>query len=88
VGVDKDVRNDYFTFMNYNNILFEDTDDMFDDSKWDYLDDDFANAPTVEKIGRSRDPVGSLTDHRRSVAPNRNGAYNRRDRSHKEMWGN
>lgn len=46
-------------------------------SKWDYLDEEFENMESFMPIRKSMDPEGSLTDHRRQVSPNRNGAHKR-----------
>ncbi len=54
-------------------------------SKWDYLDDEFEDCDRVEKIQKSMKPEGSLTDHRRSVEPNRNGAHKRARRLARKM---
>jgi hypothetical protein len=37
----------------------------------------YDNLPTYEKVQRNSDPQGSLTEHRRGVTPNRNGAHKR-----------
>lgn len=44
---------------------------------YDELDEQYANLPTRENVRRSTDPVGSLTDNRRKVKPNRDGAHKR-----------
>jgi|LauGreDrversion4_2_1035121.scaffolds.fasta_scaffold25385_5 hypothetical protein len=44
---------------------------------YDDLDDMYDNLPTYEKVQRNSDPQGSLTEHRRGVTPNRNGAHKR-----------
>jgi hypothetical protein len=45
---------------------------------YDDLDEMYANLPTRENVRKSTDPVGSLTDNRRKVLPNLNGAKNRK----------
>ena len=44
---------------------------------YDDLDEMYGNAPTKQSIRPSTDPVGSLTDNRRKVKPNRDGAHKR-----------
>lgn len=46
-------------------------------NEWDYLDDEYENFSRFEKIQCSMSPEGSLTDNRRFVTPNRNGAHKR-----------
>ena len=46
-------------------------------SKWEYLDDEYETEPSFTPIRKNMLPEGSLTDHRRMVTPNRNGAYKR-----------
>jgi len=50
---------------------------------YDELDDMYDNAPTRETIRKSTNPVGSLTDNRRKVKPNRDGAHKR---AHLQEW--
>ena len=44
---------------------------------YDLLDEQYENIPTKQTIRPSSDPVGSLTDNRRKVKPNRDGAHKR-----------
>ena len=44
---------------------------------YDDLDEMFGNVPTKQSIRPSSKPVGSLTDNRRKVKPNRDGAQRR-----------
>ena len=44
---------------------------------YDDLDELYENLPTKQTIRPSSDPVGSLTDNRRKVKPNRDGAHKR-----------
>lgn len=44
---------------------------------YDELDEQYGNLPTREVVRKSSDPVGSLTDNRRKVKPNRDGAHKR-----------
>jgi hypothetical protein len=44
---------------------------------YDTLDDMYDNLPNRETIRPSTEPVGSLTDNRRKVKPNRDGAHKR-----------
>jgi len=44
---------------------------------YDDLDEMFGNVPTKQSIRPSSKPVGSLTDNRRKVKPNRDGAHKR-----------
>jgi hypothetical protein len=44
---------------------------------YDELDEMFDALPTREVIRKSTDPVGSLTDNRRKVKPNRDGSHKR-----------
>lgn len=44
---------------------------------YDLLDEQYENAPTKQSLRPSADPVGSLTDNRRKVKPNRDGAHKR-----------
>ena len=44
---------------------------------YDELDDIYDTLPSRETIRSSTDPVGSLTDNRRKVKPNRDGAHKR-----------
>ena len=44
---------------------------------YDELDDMYDTLPSREVIRKSADPVGSLTDNRRKVKPNRDGAHKR-----------
>ena len=41
------------------------------------LDELYENVPTKQTIRPSSDPVGSLTDNRRKVKPNRDGSHKR-----------
>jgi len=52
---------------------------------YDDLDDMYDNLPTYEKVQRNSDPQGSLTDHRRVVIPNRNGAHKRNIEMQRKM---
>ena len=42
------------------------------DNKYEYLEAQYDDLPKNEKIQRSMDPEGSMTDHRRRVEPQRN----------------
>ena len=55
---------------------------------YDELDEMFDALPSREVIRKSTDPVGSLTDNRRKVKPNRDGAHKRVnfDRDRKLNW--
>ena len=44
---------------------------------YDILDELYGNTPTKQSIRPSTKPVGSLTDNRRKVKPNRDGARKR-----------
>lgn len=44
---------------------------------YDELDDLYDNYPSHDPMRRSTDPQGSLTDNRRKVKPNRDGAHKR-----------
>jgi hypothetical protein len=44
---------------------------------YDDLDEMYDTMPKYEKVQRSMEPVGSLTDNRRKVKPNRDGAHKR-----------
>ena len=44
---------------------------------YDELDEMYEMTPTREVMRKSTDPVGSLTDNRRKVKPNRDGAHKR-----------
>lgn len=44
---------------------------------YDLLDEMYENVPTMQTIRPSANPVGSLTDNRRKVKPNRDGAHKR-----------
>ena len=44
---------------------------------YDELDEMYEQTPTREVMRKSTDPVGSLTDNRRKVKPNRDGAHKR-----------
>jgi len=44
---------------------------------YDELDEMYEAAPTRGTMRKSTDPVGSLTDNRRKVKPNRDGAHKR-----------
>lgn len=44
---------------------------------YDLLDEQYENIPTKQTIRPSSDPVGSLTDNRRKVKPNRDGSHKR-----------
>jgi hypothetical protein len=44
---------------------------------YDELDEMYDTLPTRENVRKSSDPVGSLTDNRRKVKPNRDGAHKR-----------
>ena len=44
---------------------------------YDELDEMYDMTPTREVMRKSTDPVGSLTDNRRKVKPNRDGAHKR-----------
>jgi hypothetical protein len=44
---------------------------------YEELDDIYDTLPSREVIRKSADPVGSLTDNRRKVKPNRDGAHKR-----------
>ena len=50
---------------------------------YEFLDEMYDNAPTRETIRKSTNPVGSLTDNRRKVKPNRDGAHKR---LHLQEW--
>ena len=50
---------------------------------YDELDDLYDTMPIREVIRKSTDPVGSLTDNRRKVKPNRDGAHKR---LHLQEW--
>jgi hypothetical protein len=50
---------------------------------YDLLDEQYENIPTKQTIRPSSDPVGSLTDNRRKVKPNRDGAHKR---AHLQEW--
>lgn len=54
---------------------------------YDLLDEEYGTLPVREKVQRNMNPEGSLTDNRRKVAPNRNGAY-KRLRQFKEQMRN
>lgn len=41
------------------------------------LEESYDNLPMREKFQKSMKPVGSLTDNRRKVKPNRDGAHKR-----------
>ncbi len=45
--------------------------------------DELDTLPRHETIRKSTDPVGSLTDNRRKVKPNRDGAHKR---AHLQEW--
>lgn len=45
--------------------------------KWDYLDEEYEDYVSFERIGKNTDPEGSLTDNLRIVERNRNGAHKR-----------
>lgn len=51
----------------------------------DELDEDFEEFSNFEPIHKSRDPEGSLTDHLRTVEPNRNGAHKRNRNAQRTM---
>jgi len=57
---------------------------------YDLLDEQYENAPTKQSLRPSADPVGSLTDNRRKVLPNLNGAKKRKyatvGRNRKREW--
>ena len=44
---------------------------------YDELEEMYDMTPTREVMRKSTDPVGSLTDNRRKVKPNRDGAHKR-----------
>jgi len=44
---------------------------------YEELDEMYDMTPTREVMRKSTDPVGSLTDNRRKVKPNRDGAHKR-----------
>lgn len=44
---------------------------------YDELDEMYEQTPTREVMRKSTGPVGSLTDNRRKVKPNRDGAHKR-----------
>jgi hypothetical protein len=44
---------------------------------YDVLDDTYEALPRSVKVQKSMKPEGSLTDHRRQVKPNRDGAHKR-----------
>lgn len=44
---------------------------------YDLLDEMYDALPTREKVQKSTNPVGSLTDNLRKVKPNRDGAHKR-----------
>jgi len=44
---------------------------------FDYLDEMYESAPTRGLMRKSTEPVGSLTDNRRKVKPQRDGAHKR-----------
>ena len=44
---------------------------------YDILDELYGNTPTKQSIRPSTKPVGSLTDNRRKVKPNRDGVRKR-----------
>lgn len=44
---------------------------------YDTLDEMYENVPTKQSVRPSTDPVGSLTDNRRKVKPNRDGSHKR-----------
>jgi hypothetical protein len=44
---------------------------------YEFFEDEWDELPAREKIQRSMKPEGSLTDHRRTVKANRDGAYKR-----------
>lgn len=46
-------------------------------TKWDYLDDEYANYESFQPIRKNGDPEGSVTDHLRFTEPRRNGAHKR-----------
>jgi hypothetical protein len=50
---------------------------------YDELDEMYDSLPTKQTIRPSSDPVGSLTDNRRKVKPNRDGAHKR---AHLAEW--
>jgi len=52
----------------------------------EYYEDEYGTLPTREKVQKSMKPVGSLTDNRRKVKPNRDGAHKRLHLSRYE-WG-
>lgn len=47
------------------------------DHDYDELEDMYGDLPKQEKFAPSSKPVGSLTDNRRKVKPNRDGAHKR-----------
>ena len=53
---------------------------------YDLLDEQYENIPTKQTIRPSSDPVGSLTDNRRKVEPQRNGARARYRSLRKLKW--
>jgi hypothetical protein len=50
---------------------------------YDELDEMYENLPTRIPARKSTEPVGSLTDNRRKVKPNRDGAHKR---AHLAEW--
>jgi len=44
---------------------------------YDLLDEMYGSLPTMQTIRPSDKPVGSLTDNRRKVKPNRDGSHKR-----------
>jgi hypothetical protein len=44
---------------------------------YEYLDEQYEGMPSRTATRKSTDPVGSLTDNRRKVKPNRDGAHKR-----------
>lgn len=48
---------------------------------YDYLDDLYEGYATRERVSRPMSPTGSLTDNRRMVTPNRNGARKRAEQT-------
>ncbi len=52
---------------------------------YEYLDEQYEGMPSRTATRKSTDPVGSLTDNRRMVKPNRDGAHNR-VRDNKMKW--
>lgn len=53
---------------------------------YEQYEDEYGTLPTREKVQKSMKPVGSLTDNRRKVKPNRDGAHKRLHLSRYE-WG-